>query len=195
MRGHAHAVAGLVALCLVGATGVSPIAQSSQPVLRFTSMASHLSTTLNFPRQTPLQIAVTRWSTAGEQEQLTTALKEKGTDGLIEMLQHAGPVGAIRTPESINFDFHFAMRTETDDGGQIITLITDRPVGFLEAYERPLLFEFRFMVVNLTINAVGRGEGQISVASKVWVDPVLDQIMIQPYDTDSIMLRDVRQTR
>jgi hypothetical protein len=195
MNGHARFVAGLVALWLVGSAGTSPRAQTNQPTLRFTAMASHLSPSLNFPRQTPVQIAVTRWSSAGEQEQFTTVLKETGTDGLIDMLQHAQPVGTFRTPESINLDFHYAMRTSTEDGGQDITLITDRLVGFMEAYERPLRLDFRFVVMSLHVNPAGRGEGRISVATKIWVDRVLGEVMIQPYETDFIMLKDLRLTR
>ena len=188
-------VIGLLALGLVAAASASPLAQAGQLPLRFTAMGTNLSANLNFPRQTPVQISVNRWSTAGEQEQLTSVLTENGTDGLLEMLQDATPVGSMRTPETVNFDFHYAMWTPTDDGGQIITLISDRPVDFLEARERPLSLDFRFMVLSIQVNPVGRGEGRISVATKIWVDPVLDEVQMQPYETDFIMLKDLRRAR
>jgi hypothetical protein len=190
-----RAAASVVAVVLLGAAGASPRAQSVRLPLRFTAMATNLSANLSFPRQTPIQIVINRWSTDGEQEQLTTVLTEKGTDGLLEMLQKAGPAGSMRTPDTVNLDFHFAMWTPAEDGGQNITLITDRPVGFLEAYERPLSMDFRFMVLSLQVSPVGRGEGRISVATKIWVDRILGDIQMQPYETDFIMLKDLRRVR
>lgn len=163
--------------------------------LRLTAQAHNLSPAINMPAQTPLEITVTRWSTDGEREQLVASLKEGGTEGLLKMLQQAERIGAIRIPTSINYDFHFAMRTVGRDGVEHITLITDRPVGFWEAVDKPRSLEYRFMVVELQITPGGRGEGRLSVATRLSVDRFSGAIGLSTWENQIVTLRNVERAQ
>ena len=188
IRASAIVVAGLAATSTASA-------QTSAAPLRFTAQAHNLSTAIDMPPQTPLEITVTRWSTDSEREQLVTGLKERGTDGLLEMLHNAERIGAIRIPSSINYDFHFAMRTVGRDGVEHITLITDRPVGFWEAVDKPRSIEYRFMVVELQTNPGGRGKGRLSVVTRITADRVTGEIALATWENQYVTLRNVERGR
>jgi hypothetical protein len=172
----------------------SGLAQTSALPLTFSAQLVNLSTQINLPNQTPLDITITRWSTAGEREQLISVLKARGREGLLEMMQTVPRIGTIRIPGTLNYDFHFALRAVDAGGNQSITLITDRPVSFAEAVEGPRTLEYRFMVIQLEVNAIGRGQGRLSIATKVEVDRVTGDIGLETWENLYVTLRDVRRT-
>jgi hypothetical protein len=178
------------AVSVMGAGG--PAQTGAQPLV-FSAQLVNLSTQLNLPNQTPLDITINRWSTAGEREQLVTVLRERGRDGLLEMMQNVPRIGTIRIPGTLNYDFHFALRTADAGGNQAITLITDRPVSFAEAVDGPRTLEYRFMVIQLEVNSIGRGQGRLSIATKVEVDRITGEINLETWENLYVTLRDVRR--
>lgn len=181
-------------LALASALSMAPAAQSDNRLpVQYTAQAQNLNQDIGFPQQAPLEITVTRWSTAGEREQLLTVVREEGTKGLLEMMQDVPKIGAIRVPGNLNYDFHFAMRADTPEGGQQITLITDRPVGFAEAVDKPRTLEYRFMVIQLTLNAIGQGQGRLSVATRVSWDRFSKDLQLETWENLYMTLRDVKR--
>jgi len=189
-----HVVRLLTAAALVMTATGDPVAQTGSPPLTFTAQLVNLNTQINLPPQAPLDIVVTRWSSAGEREQFVTALKEGGPEGLLEKMQALPRVGSIRIPGTLNYEFHFALRGESRDGGQSITLITDRPVSFAEAVDGPRTLEYRFMVIQLQVNPIGRGEGRLSIATRVTTDRITGEINLETWEDLFVTLRDVRRT-
>jgi hypothetical protein len=180
-----------VFVALVTAPG---IAQTSTMPLVFSGQLINLNTQINLPGQTPVDITINRWSTAGEREQLITVLKERGRDGLLEMMQSVERIGTIRIPGSLNYDFHFALRGEAPGGGMAVTLIADRPVGYTEAVEGPRTLDYRFMVIQFQVNSIGQGGGQISMVTKVEVDRVTGEINLETWEDLFVTLRSLRRT-
>ena len=84
-----------------------------------------------------VQISVDRWSNEAERNRLGTILREKGPDTFLKALQDTPRVGRIRTPDSMGYELRYAQQTKTEDGGRRIVIITDRPISFWEARERP----------------------------------------------------------
>jgi hypothetical protein len=154
----------------------------------------NLNNQINLPGQSPVDITVMRWSTPGEREQLISVLKESGRKGLLEMMQSVPRVGTIRIPGTLNYDFHFALFAEDRGGNQSITLIADRPVGFAEAVEGPRTLDYRFMVLQVQLNAIGRGQGRLSMVTKVEVDRLTGEISLETWEDLFVTLRDVRRT-
>jgi hypothetical protein len=183
-----------VTLALSGAADAAARLAPQSSTLSLTAQAVNLNSAINLPQQTPLDIVVTRWSTAGERELLVSSIKERGQKGLLELMQKSERVGSIRIPGTLNYEFHFAMRGDSPDGGQSITLITDRPVGFAEAVEGPRTLEYRFMVIQVQLNPIGRGEGRLSVATRITVDRFTGQINLETWEDLFVTLRDVRRT-
>jgi len=179
---------------LVSVMAVDGVAQTSVSPLEYSAQLVNLNTRINLPNQTPVTLTVSRWSTPGEREQLLTALKQGGRDGLLKMMQTVPRVGAIRIPGSLNYDFHFALRTEDLGGNVSILLIADRPVGYAEAAEGPRTLDYRFMVVQMQLNAIGRGKGQISMVTKIEADSVTGDINLETWEDLYVTLRDIRRT-
>jgi len=181
-------------LILVAVTVTQGRAQTASSTMEFSGQLVNLSTKINLPSQTPVTITITRWSTPGEREQLSTVLKQRGRDGLLEMMQTVPRVGSIRIPGTLNYDFHFALQSEDQGGNRSIILIADRPVGFYEAVEGPRTLDYRFMVLQMEINAIGRGKGQMSMVTKVEADPLTGEINLETWEDLYVTLRDLRRT-
>lgn len=169
-------------------------AQSAASPITLTAQLVNLNNQINLPGQSPVDITVMRWSTPGEREQLITVLKESGRKGLLEMMQSVPRVGTIRIPGTLNYDFHFALLGEDRGGNQSITLIADRPVGFAEAVEGPRTLDYRFMVLQVQLNAIGRGQGRLSMVTKVEADRLTGEISLETWEDLFVTLRDVRRT-
>jgi hypothetical protein len=86
---------------------------------------------------------------------------------LLQALQNLEPVGHIRTPQSIGYDLRYANRAPAEDGGVRVFIATDRPIGFGEAANRPRLIQYPFTYIELRLDKNGKGEGKLSLATRV----------------------------
>src|SRR5688572_9686487 len=89
-----------------------------------------------------LFISVDRWSTEAERTQLMTVLREKGPKAMMSVLQDMRRTGSIRTGDSLGHPIHFAHQTPAEDGGRTVLMVTDRPIGFLEAWNNSRSVEY-----------------------------------------------------
>ena len=136
-----------------------------------------------------LLMAVNRWSTQAERDGLFTTLREKGSGAMLTELQKAKRVGSLRTPNSIGYDIRLALEEPGKDGGRRVLLITDRPVGFAEATNRPLSIDYPFTVIDIHMPAKGYGQGTMSIAAKII--PAGRTVLIENYDTQPVQLNRV----
>jgi hypothetical protein len=177
------------------ALAVMPIGSGAQTLgtpERFTATA------INFDNPTgsaagSVELVVNRWSTDAERDQLLSALLEKGSDKLLSALQRMPRVGYIRTPNSVGYDLHYARRVPGEDGGEKITLATDRPIGFWEAQARPRTLDYPFTVIELHMNRDGEGEGKLSIATKITADSDRKTIVLEDYAAQPVLLQHVRR--
>lgn len=116
---------------------------------------------------TPLDIEIRRFTDAGENERLMTAFDEKGQQGLIDALQKTPAVGFLRAPGQLAYEFHYARVISEKDGVRRILLLTDRPIGFFEAVNRGRSIDYPFTMMDLRIDASGRGEGKLFLVTKI----------------------------
>ena len=168
------------------------VAQTSDTPVRYTALAVNMGT----PGPTgagPVEIVVNRWSTDAERDRLMTVLMEQGPDRLLKTLQELPRVGYIKTPNSIGYDLHFARRTPIPDGGERVVLATDRYIGFWEAANRPRTIDYPFTVIELHIKADGEGEGKMSLATKITADKEHNQIVLENYASQPVLLQSVRR--
>lgn len=184
-------------LALVGGLGVATLtgvsAQSRQAPQRFTALAANLSNVGPQGAGT-VEIAIERWSTDAERDRLMTTFQQKGEDALLNALQDLPRVGYIRTPKSIGYDLHFAREYPADEGGRRIFLATDRPVGFWEATNRPRTIDYPFTLIELHVSRDGEGEGKMSLFTKITLNKDMNQIELENYASQPVMLLSVRQT-
>jgi len=140
-----------------------------------------------------IDITVNRWSTDKQRDALMAVMLEKGPDKLLEAIQDMPSAGHFGTPGNLSWDLRFARRTPLPDGGERVTLVTDRRIGFWEATRQPRSFDYPFTVIELRLNADGEGEGKMSIATKVIVDKDQNMITLENYDLQPVMLTHVRR--
>ena len=105
-----------------------------------------------------VDITINRWSTSAESQRLMAVLKEKGPERLLDALQDAKSVGTIRTPGNLAYDLRFASSEPGEDGGTRIFLVTDRPVSYWEAVNRPRVSDYPFTFIELRSTRVARAK-------------------------------------
>lgn len=142
-----------------------------------------------------VEIVVNRWSTNAERDKLMSTMLKSGPEKLLDALQGMPRVGYFRTPGHVGIDVHFARRRPTAEGGARVVLVTDRRIGFWEAANQPRSIDYPFTVIELQLNREGEGEGKISVATKIIADAENNIITLENYDTQPVMLTNVRTER
>jgi len=150
---------------------------------------------MNHGRAGQIQINVDRWSTPADRERLVGALLEKGSDALLHALQDMKSVGRIRTPDSIGYDLRYSQQRPDRDGGRDIVLVTDRPISFWEAVNRPRSVDYPFTLIQLHIDNDGKGEGKLAIATKITADPDTKMIEIEDYQHQPVQLVDVKSEK
>jgi hypothetical protein len=140
-----------------------------------------------------VEFVIERYSTDAERDRLLAVLKDKGPDKLLDALQSLPRVGYFRTPNSIGYDIKFARKRAGEDGGEIITLATDRHIGFWEATNRPRTIDYPFTVVEIHMDKGGKGEGKMSLATKVMYDKNNNSIVLENYKTQPVLLNEVKR--
>ena len=144
---------------------------------------------------TTVDINVNRWSTDAERTRLLTTLLEKGPEKLLDQLQALPKLGTIRTPDSIGYDLRFARRMPGADGGERIVIVTDRPIGFWEAASRPRSIDYPFTVIELHVGADGKGEGKLSIGTKIQADKDTGTIVLEDYSIQPVQLSAVQRIK
>lgn len=140
-----------------------------------------------------VEFVLERYSTEAERDRLLGVLKDKGPDKLLDALQSLPRVGYFRTPNSIGYDIKFARKRAGEDGGEVITLATDRYISFWEAANRPRTIDYPFTVVEIHIGKDGKGEGKMSLATKVMYDKKNNTVTLEDYKSQPVVLNEVKR--
>jgi hypothetical protein len=160
---------------------------------KYTAFAVDMSNTAPRANTTPLDITIKRWSTDQERGTLRDRLSQ-GQDKLLSALQKLPAVGTISTPGSLAYDLHFASQRPLPDGGKMIILATDRPVGAWEAFRQPRSIDYPFTVIQLQLDKNGKGVGKASIATKITQDDD-GTIELENFSTEPVMLNDVHPVK
>ena len=169
--------------------GVVAYGQTNGQPERFTANA--VSTSPEYGTgQRIVEITVDRWSPNAERERLVTALQTKGPNELLKQLQKNRSVGRIRTPDSLGYDLRYAAQTPLPEGGRMIVIATDRPIGFWEATQRPRSIDYPFTVIQMKLDREGNGSGTLSYATRI-VAHENNVIELEDFATQPIMLNNI----
>lgn len=143
-----------------------------------------------------IEIVVNRWSPNAERDRLLAVLFDKGPEKLLDTLVDLPRVGYFRTPNSIGYDIHYAQRTTLPDRGERIVLATDRYISFWEARNQPRSYDYPFTVIELHFGPDGgKGEGKLSLATKIIGDRENHTIVLENYATQPVMLNEVTREK
>jgi len=159
--------------------------------LRLVAFAINLNSTHPGRSSGIVEIVIERWSSEEERGALLTALHQGGQDALLKALQKAPRVGYIRTPDSIAWDLHYAHQRPDSNGGQRIFLGTDRRIAFWESFNNTRSLDYPFTLVELHLGANGRGDGQLSIATKITEGTDGHYLHLEDYSAEPVRLQDV----
>ena len=142
-----------------------------------------------------IDIVVTQWSPRVQRDRLLAVLFEKGADKLLDVLQDLPKVGYFKTPETLAYDLRYAQRTPLPEGGERIVLATDRYIRFWEVAGSSRTTDYPFTIIELRLDRDGRGEGKMSIATKVIADKSNNTVVLENWGIQPVMLKDVRRDR
>jgi hypothetical protein len=168
---------------------------AAKPVEHLTAFAVDMSNRAGSARAGTIDIIIERWSSDSERDQLLTALRESGPDGLRKALEKIKePAGNIRSQGSLGYPLRFAREMPTSDGGRRIIIATDRPISFLELRNQPRSLDYPFMLIDLRLDAQGKGQGKLMPVAKVTQseDHVVE---IENYASEPVRLTEVRELK
>jgi len=175
------------------ALAASARAETPEGRERFSAFAVDLYGATFGGRTSTVQVTVDRWSTPEDRRALEILFEEKGPDALLDAIRKMKPIGRIHTPGSVGYDLRFAYQTPLANGARRIVIGTDRPLSFYEASQRPRSADYPFTVLDMRVDANGRGQGSMVVASRVLA--MGETIEIENYGTTAVKLMQVRLDR
>jgi len=168
---------------------------AAKPVKHLTAFAVDMSNMAGRTRAGTIDIIINRWSSDQERDTLRAALREGGTDSLLKALQKIKkPAGYIRSQGSIGYPLRFAREIPTSDGGHRIIVGTDRPVSFLEASTQPRTIDYPFMLIDVRLDANGKGQGKLLPLAKV-TESEDHVVEIENYASEPVRLSEVRELK
>ena len=142
-----------------------------------------------------VEFVVNRWSSEADHDRLLEVMFDKGPEKMLDALQNMPRLGYIRRPGSIGWEIRFARRMPAPDGGERITIITDRRMSFREVASRPRSYDYPFTVIELNIQKNGQGEGNVTLATRITGDKHNKVMTLENFDIQPIMLTKVTRER
>jgi hypothetical protein len=179
------------AVVLGAAVGV----RADTDAARFSAFAVNFDAPVGTQASGQIDMVVNRWSTQTERDHLLRALESGGQAGLLDAIQDAPRVGYVRVPGSLGVRLYHAWREVDADGNARIMLVTDRPIGFAEAVDRPRTMDYRFAVVELEVGPDGTGRGTFALAAQLLEDREAGTLRVKSWTAQPVFLHDVRRAR
>lgn len=149
---------------------------------------------------TTFQITIDRWTTDEERNALITTLVEEGPEELLVALQDQEETGFVRISgrgaqltrfPSVRLRYAREIRTE---GGRILRLATDRPIGFAEAVRNPRTMDYTFSLIELRLDEKNEGEGTLALGMKMKYDKEKNTLVLENYSSGPVRLTKVSKT-
>ena len=189
----------LLAISCLSITVFSQTSEQSKPAPTPKPKVEQFSAVASLPRS-PTRTAwvdfrIYRYTSNATTKRMAAVLVEGGQDALVKELEKAETIGHASLSMRVGaFDLKLIRSRKTPTGRRIIG-VSDRPIGFLEAYGggRSMDYKLGIIVLDLTRNKKGKeiGEGILLYASQVKIENgVLD---IDYVGMDPIKLRNVRK--
>jgi hypothetical protein len=159
----------------------------------FTAFGVNLGSSIRPTATSHVTITIDRWSTDDERRRLVSAFTEGGPDAFLKELQKIKPLGRLFTPDSIGYDLKYAHQVPMPTGGRRILIATDRPLGYWEQVNRPRSVDYPFTFIEMRLDAKGKGEGKMTLATKV--NAFGDTIELENYDLTPVQLSSIQASK
>jgi len=191
MRKHGRLLAALAVAAGAGLAS-SGAALAAKPVEELRAFAVNMSNISSGAGANagPVDITIDRWTTDAERDRLVGVVKEKGAEGLLSAIRKMDEIGRIQSGGSLGYPLRFAREVPLSGGGRRIIIGTDRRMSFLEMREQPRSVDYPFVVMDIRLNADGKGVGKLMPLAKINTD--VDHIVeIENYASEPVRLTSV----
>lgn len=179
----------LTALTLGLAFGAIAVAEEELP-LNLQAVAANIGA--RGPRgQTRVDIRITRWTTDEERATLLEALKDPAKRSLPDALNAQDSVGRFRQIQGLGHELRYSRMIPGEDGGMQIILATDRPIAFAEAARSARSMDNNVTLIYLTLDAEGKGEGQMMVGAEMVWNEEKNQLTIENLSSEPVRLNSI----
>lgn len=187
----------LFIICCLSLTALAQTTEQPQPTPKPKPKVEHFSAVASLPRSPTrtawVDIRIYRYTSNVTTKRLAAVLVEGGQDALVKELEKAKTIGHASLSMRVGaFDLKLIRSRKTPTGRRIIA-VSDRPVGFLEAYRGSGSMDYKLgiVVLDLKRNKKGKevGEGTLLYASQVKIEN--GTIEIEYVGMDPIKLRNV----
>lgn len=139
---------------------------------------------------TRLSVAIHRWATPADRDQLVSELNEKSVAALPDAASRFPDAGYLYWPGGLEYIVRYAQRTPRPDGGETVILVTDRPFNLWWDAQAATTTPY---VVQLQIAKDGTGEGQLFPATGMMVNKDKRILEVSPSAVRTPLLTDVRR--
>jgi hypothetical protein len=193
------AIAAVLATALVVSAPASPRDDRDSQPMKIKAWAVNLSN-VGAQRTGTVEFTIDGWTTADQRAKVIDTMADHGQDAMLRLLQKMPLRGRMRFPSwqgpdplgaQLGWDLRYAARDPLPDGGQRITLLTDRPVGVFEALERPRSIDYPFTLIELHLDRQNEGEGKMSIATKITFDRMSKTMVLENYADQPVLLQKV----
>ena len=185
-----------IAMVVAGVIAASVVAVAqTENVERFTA------TTVNIqPEGEALRIDVLRWLSEADRGEVLSHLRDAEGPEDADPAEDSPTVGYI-WPSSggLGYALIYTHRAAAQDGGEHITIVTQRPLGLpgREPWQATggarSMTAGDFTVVELRLHSDGNGEGKMSLATEVTFDENTHTVSLENYDAAPVLLEDVNR--
>jgi hypothetical protein len=115
----------------------------------------------------PIEIYINDYSSDAESNQLAGAFADGGSKALFKVLTKMKPKGRIAPVGRVGYEVRYIRSMQTPNGRKIV-MLTDRPIGFLEAYYGTRSKDYQYALIEINIKDDGKkGDGSLIYAAKV----------------------------
>jgi hypothetical protein len=159
---------------------------------RMTIQATARGTSTQMGKIYNVNIIIEKFSTADDRQSLINAFKQKGQDGLVDVLEDMKPKGRIRFASGgVGNDIKYIIELPSENGRRI-RLVTDRNIAFGELYAGTRSRDYSVGAIELILTPDGKGSGRVLPACRLTVDKKKQQVEIEtfqnPWDLVNIMV-------
>jgi len=144
-------------------------------------------------RSVSFDFRITSYTTDEELASFAQLVKDKGQDALTDTLwkQDKGRINLVGTTGN---DIAVARKRQVGDK-TIITIVTVRKMSFGELYNSGLSTDYPFGYLQVTLDATGKGTGQIMAAAKISFNKKSGQYEIESFGNQYIKATNVRPNK
>lgn len=176
------------AVLATAATAATARAEPPAAPLKVRGYALNL-TGVGAGRSGALEIAVDRWSSAADGEALRRAMAGEGAAGLSQVLSTLPVVGTVTTARGGSLGLRFARELPAESGRRIV-LATDRLDPPADG-SRPQADTHDFLVVEVRLDASGKGEARTAAPSRLRYDAKAGGVTLASAGVEPVWVKDL----